>query len=529
MASFIDDIKRNMLPLWKSYNDTIVAKELEFLGHIALPVRFDKFDSFIEAWKTKQTIVSAANLVNAAVASGNQLQQNVLYAAEFLLKHPDECSSLALDVAQSIINVSAPGQPSLIQNETTFETKADKLINELQTQENDLKARIGLLKRQIHEYCYNPIVYCELARNYASLGMDEKAKIYMNYAVSLAPHSRYVSRCAARFYVHIKDYDRAKRVLLDNGYIKSDPWLLAAEIAVESVMDRSSRYLKTGRQLVLSGNVSSFSSSELCLAICNEDRNSGKRRDANKMYERGMVDPNDNSLAQAEFFAKEKGISNIDFNSFQRIVHKNEADTRRALSEEKHEEAFISSLKWMLDYRFEHRPIEFAFGISCDYLKKYDYAINIVKRFLITNPKDLTATNNLVYVLGLSDRIDEAEQVLENINKRHNISENSITSNGICLIATCGLIEYRKGNISEGRKMYNTAIMAANKQKNKNLSAKARLNMIREEVHCVDNYDITLLNEMETLSTGNKSETDQLKQDIRNEVKKKMVNNSNRT
>lgn len=525
MASFIDDIKRNMLPLWRNYNDTIVAKELEFSKNIILPISFNHFELFIDAWRSKQTVVTAANLVNAAVASGHQSQQNVLQAADFLLNHPDECSLLALDVAKSIVNIPILDKNYPKLEEHTFEERADKLIQDLQTQENSLKASIGLLKRQIHNHCYNPIAYCELARSYASLGMDDKAKHYMNYAVFLAPHNRYISRCAARFYVHIREYDRAKRILLNNGYVKSDPWVLAAEIAVESVMDRSSHYLKIGRQLVLSGNISSFSSGELCLAICHEDRNSGKRKDAKQMYEKGMIDPNDNCLAQAEFYAKEDGISNINFNSFQQISHKNEADTRKALSEEKYEEAFISSLKWMQDYRFEHRPTEFAFGISCDYLKRYDYAISIVKRSLSINPKDPAAINNLVYVLGLSNRVEEAEFILEGIKKHQYISENNVSPNGICLLATCGLIEYRKGNIVEGRELYNTAIMAANKQKNKDLSAKARLNMIREEVHCVDNYDPALLNEMESLSTGNRAETDQLKQDIRDEVKKKVGNN----
>ena len=38
MASFIDDIRRNMLPLWRNYGDALLTRELEFTGHRALPV-----------------------------------------------------------------------------------------------------------------------------------------------------------------------------------------------------------------------------------------------------------------------------------------------------------------------------------------------------------------------------------------------------------------------------------------------------------------------------------------------------------
>jgi tetratricopeptide (TPR) repeat protein len=241
------------------------------------------------------------------------------------------------------------------------------------------------------------------------------------------------------------------------------------------------------------------------------------------MFEKGIIDPNENSLAQAEFFAKEDLNINLDLSTYTTLAHKNEADTRKALSLCDYEAAFISSMKWMQDYRFEHRPIEFAFGISCDYLKKYDYAIEIVKAFIRSNPKDPAAVNNLVYALGLSNRIEEAERELLKIDLKQYKAGN--TKNSICLLATCGLIEYRKGDIETGRKLYNTSIAAAkkcsDKEQGNKLAAKARLNMIREEIRAVDDYDEKLLNELDDLNTGSKVETEQLKKDILEEVKKK--------
>ena len=142
------------------------------------------------------------------------------------------------------------------------------------------------------------------------------------------------------------------------------------------------------------------------------------------------------------------------------------------------------------------------------------------KKALTLNPRNHTAVNNLAYAMGLSDRLDEAEAYLSTINYQKYLN-NKDTTGAICLVATCGLLEYRKGNIDEGRKMYNMAIQAAKKHKENGLAAKARLNMIREEVRNVRDYDTNILNELDSLETNDIRETEQLRKDILEEVKKK--------
>lgn len=522
MANFFDDEKRNMLPLWRSYDDIALTREMEYSGTKMLPMRFDLYESFIEAWNSKQTVVTAADLVNAAVASDNTHRAEVLNAAVFMLNNADQCTTLALEVAKSITNTSQLILPNRTSKPTKFEDVATNLIRCLVEQEQKMKARIGLLRHRLREHCYDPVAYCELARCYASLGLDDKAETYMNYAVYLAPTSRFIVRSAARFFVHKGDLDRAKNILLKSGRMKTDPWIMSAEIAVESVMEKASRYVKDGRQLVLSGNVSAFSSSELCFAICKVDLDHGKRMDSRKMFEKGIIEPNDNSLAQAEFFAKRDSSIQLDLSAYNRIPHKHEADTRKAYVMGRYEDAFISSLKWMQDYRFEQRPIAFAFDISCIYLKRYDFAIEVEKKALALNPNNPTAVNNIAYAMGLSDRLEEAEAYLSTINYQKYLDDKDTTW-AICLIATCGLLEYRKGNVDEGRKMYNMAIQAAKKNKVEGLAAKARLNMIREEVHNVKDYDANILNELDSLETDDIRETEQLRNDIIEEVKRKSL------
>lgn len=519
MASYLDDQRRNIIPLWRSYGDTALANELAFSGYRLLPVRFGRFDNYVEQWRAKQSVNAATDLINAAIISDQQHLPDVEKAAELICANDNLCSPIAVNLASAMLERPTQTVNLPSPQETEFDTKARLLIDSLKEQDQVTEAQIGLLRRQLHEYCNNPIAYCDLARCHANMGMNDKARKEMLCAVQLAPHSRYVTRSAARFFVHIGEPDMAKKILMGNGWVKSDPWIMAAEIAVESVMERSSKLIKTGRALVFSGNVSAFSSSELCFAICKEDWKAGKRKDGRKMFSKGMLAPNDNCLAQAEFFAKDDANLRLDFAQYDQIVRKSEADTRSFYSSGLYGQAFLSAMEWMKDYRFSHEPKAFAFHISCIYLKKYNYAVDVAKHWLKYYPDDFTMINDVAYALGLDNKIEEAEHYLAQVSLEKQLRTEP--NNAICLIATYGLLRYRKGEIEEGRKLYNSAIDIAKRLKKDELATKARLNMIREEVRGVKNYDDSLLNEMEKLTLSSKSETMRLRKDIIEEVEKK--------
>lgn len=524
MASYLDDQKRNIIPLWRNYGDTALANELAFTGHSSLPIRFERFDDYVEKWQVKQSVNSATDLINAAIISDQQHLPDVKKAAELVCSSGNLCSPIAMNLASTILERPTQTDNQPVLQEMDFDTKARLLIDSLKEQDQVMEAQIGFLRRQLHEYCNNPIAYCDLARCHASMGMNDKARKEMLCAVQLAPHSRYVTRSAARFFIHIGEPDMAKKILMGNGWVKSDPWIMAAEIAVESVMDRSSRLIKIGRTMVLSGDVSAFSSSELCFAICKEDWKAGKQKDGRKMFSKGMRDPNENCLAQAEFFAKDDANLRMDFAEYDQIMRKSEADTRNFYSGGLYNQAFLSAMEWMKDYRFSHEPKAFAFHISCIYLKKYDYAVDVAKHWLKYYPDDFPMINDIAYALSLDNKVEEAEYYLTQVSLEKQMKTEP--SNAICLIATYGLLQYRKGKIEEGRKLYNTAIGIAKKLKIDELATKARLNMIREEVRGVENFDESLLNEMENLTLSSKTETMRLRKDIMEEVwKKKNINN----
>jgi hypothetical protein len=58
----------------------------------------------------------------------------------------------------------------------------------------------------------------------------------------LAPNHRFALRSAARFFLHVGKPDDAQTILRRSEATRRDPWLMAAEIAVSTVADRTPRW-----------------------------------------------------------------------------------------------------------------------------------------------------------------------------------------------------------------------------------------------------------------------------------------------
>jgi len=77
----------------------------------------------------------------------------------------------------------------------------------------------------------NAAVWADMARHYSSQGDKKQALRCMQTALQLAPDHRWMLRTASRFLVHQQDYSAAHRLLANHPRTKTDPWLMAAELA----------------------------------------------------------------------------------------------------------------------------------------------------------------------------------------------------------------------------------------------------------------------------------------------------------
>ena len=339
----------------------------------------------------------------------------------------------------------------------------------------------------------------------------------MEIAVHLAPSSRFISRSAARLFSHIEDFDRAHKILVNNPWISKDPWIIASEIAVNSARGRNSRFVKRGKEIIASGNYHPFSYSEMASAIGTLEMQNGSRKLCRNFMNIALERPNDNSLAQAEWLLGENRDLSLCFGNYDYLKNKAEADCRYAYFKDDFKAALCSGIDWIADYPFDPDPIYFSAEMAYTFVKDYETAIDIIKLGLRANSYDIGLLNNLAYCYALSGNLEEAESILDRVDIKAMSLSNETK---ICLIATRGLVEYRKGLIENGYHLYIQAITKAKESGcEKSFIEKAMLNFIREEVKANPEFDKGLLSLIDDLEIVDK-ETKQLKADIFTNTKK---------
>ncbi len=507
MASLKEDETRNVVPNWRDYNKTAKFGEFGSSAAIAKPLELFPIDEYVLSWQANKTIPYAGDLVSAAILNGQQTNPFAIEAARFIVSHQDEATKVLVRTAQSIIATPAEKAAAA---QLTVPQKIEKIKN----QEESVKKEIQLLKRSRDYCCYNPIAYCELARCYVILGQFEKAKEAMKVAVHLAPAHRYVSRSAARFFLHIHDEDRARHIIASNPALQQDPWLLASEIAINTLMNRTSRYIKKGTELIESKNYTPFSLSELSSAIGSIEMMNGNKKKCRSYFKTALEKPNDNSLAQAQFLLSKNADLSFEFGDGIILPNAFEADAIMSYIDDDYSQALVSAVDWIDDMPFTRRPVQFAANIAYSFLKDYDTAIDILDLGLKANPNNPMLLNNKAYACALAGKTEEAERSILEAKKMPMSIDTKI-----CLIATEGLNEYRKGHLEAGKQLYSQAILLA-----RDISADPRLintallNFTREEAHSNEAFDKTLLDVVDKIPNDCK-ETVQLKEDIKAEIK----------
>ena len=508
MATFKEDDRINVIPNWRDYNKT--AKLGEFGSTAIIPKHLELFpiDEYVVAWQNNKSVSFAGDLVSAAILNGQHTNVDAIEAARFIIANEDEATNVLVRTARLMIETPEEKAASA---QLTVPQKIQKIRNQEEFVRNELR----LLKKRRDYYCYNPIAFCEMARCYVTLGQFDKAKEAMGIALHLAPNHRYICRSAARFYLHIHDEDRARYVIANNPALLKDPWLLASEIAINTLMERTSRYIKKGSELIESRNYSPFSLSELSSAIGSVEMINGNKKKCRSYFKTALQNPNDNSLAQAQFILSKNSDLSFEFSDNIAIPNAFEADAITAYIADDYSKSLINAVDWIEDMPFTRRPVQFAANIAYSFLKDYDTAIDILDLGLKANPNNPMLLNNKAYACALSGKTSEAEYIIQEAKRLQ-----MTTDAKVCLTATEGLTEFRKGNIEEGRKLYEQAIdLAKSSFHDPHIMNIAILNLTREKARTDKDFDKSCLEAINKIPNDCK-ETIQLKKDIQSEFKK---------
>jgi len=483
LANVFEHKDRRVIPNWRSFRKTTTLGELSSFqidnSFIAQDVNIDEY---ILDWKLNNTIIHAADLLGAAIVNNKKDNNTVIEAASFIVEDLKNASPAQIDLANKILNKS-DGKDLLEQfNEVTLDNLHTLISPE------PVRAKIKETKNQLKHYPNNAILYVELSRYYSILGQEANSIQAMRIALQLAPNNRFVLRCATRLFVHYNTDDNDCIEYIHDFLRKSpmtliDPWLTSAEISIATLRGRTSRFIKKGIELVNSKNISPFNFTELASSIGTVELLQGGTKKSREFFNKALIHPNDNSLAQIEWASTKDNALDINPSVFG-VKMNFEALALNNFQSKEYGIALDNAAKWFIDMPFSKRPIMFGSYLASIILKDQPKSISFLKAGLASHPNDPQIINNLAYAFALDNKPKEAFDQLNKI-KNENDYDN-VTQ--ICLTATRGLSYFRSGFIDIGRKCYLEAIEQTKHIENKELNWIAILNYAREEIRVKSEY-----------------------------------------
>jgi hypothetical protein len=254
---------------------------------------------------------------------------------------------------------------------------------------------------------------------------------------------------------HVSANDEALALLRRNPGTKEDPWLLAAEIAASGAAQVSPIFAKTGLTFLEKRDVDSFHTGELASALATLEMKAGKHRHSNRLFGQSLQKPTQNSLAQAVWATKLAGLSAVDPHILLQ-ANASEAITLDYYNRGAWKELIEAADKWAKDEGFSARPFGIASSIASSLLDQTERAEQIAEEGLRINPKHPALLNNKAFAQALQNKVESAAKTLMGIDL-----EAMDPRSKVCLLATTGLVSFRRGNSAEGRRFYERAIAAS--------------------------------------------------------------------
>lgn len=472
MASFFEKKDRHVIPNWRSFDNTAKLGELNGSKGIQLTSTFrPDISDLLDDWEDSNSIGIAGDILGVALLANQERNPRVQEIAKFVEVNPKLASKAIMNAAKQVLNSDKPTELNLNFDADSLNTfQHDHLFT--------FHQEIALLKRKLRQNSYNPILWIEMSRLHAILGQDKKAERAIRNAIFLAPENRFVLRNSARFFTHLKDFEFAHDIIRRSQLVKTDPWVMASEISLATLRGRESKFIKSGLQLVESNTFHPFNISELASSLATVEMKNNSVKRSRKLFARSLEQPNDNSLAQAEW-AEQQDTALLPINpkEFQ-VINSFEALARDAAQHMQWNDAIKFSMQWFIDLPFSKTSLMFGNEVARKNLKDHRLAVEIAQAGLVSHPHDAQLINNIVYSLCLQNKLEHVDQYFSRI-RRGDIQPNSI--HDICVTATRGLYAFRKGNYNEGRLCYLESMRKSKESDDVYLNNLAFVNYCREE------------------------------------------------
>lgn len=355
--------------------------------------------------------------------------------------------------------------------------------------------QIANMKSWLREFPRSAIGWIELGRLYTIKGNKEKARRAVITALSLAPYDRYIVRCGVRFFLHIHDYDAAWNYIRKANSQVRDPWLKATELNVAMMRDKRTPDF---RGFLPAGNTKGldiFHYSELYESAGMIEFNSGNQNKAKKHFRAAWGTPAESVVTHGEWLIRNKlpGLKDTAPLDYARSF---EALTWVQYYQYDFEAAMDTVTKWQEEEPYSKSAYVVGACIAGS-ARLHDAAADFAEQGLRANPNDSRLLNSLCYELLRAGRLDGAREAFKRWT-----DANVDRKNDVFYLATEGLLMFKRGNASEGRKLYFEAISKCKEQGIEKLIGKAHLNLALAEVEQKTFEAATAVSKALELSTG---------------------------
>ncbi len=432
------------MPRWRPLSRVLATGELSMPAETSKELDYgipDELKARLEAWRKSNDVITAAELVETAIVEGMEGEAE---KAARTLTRPD--------------SNAAP----LVRKQATM------LLRRLNSDKLDLRTsvNIGDLRKHVHNFPDDPFSWADLALGFVTIGKKNAAHKAMTVALQLAPMDRHILRSAARMYQHYGDPGRAHDLLKRNEATKSDPWLIAAEIAMASLADRKPSFFKVGSAMLDDGDFPPLHVSELASAIGTIHLRDGNRK-ARKLFGKSLLHPTGNSLAQAEWANPLLGGEIVSSGQIDRVLDSGEARAFHTYWAGDFQSLLAVCEDWAEEEPFSSRP--FVFGtFAAITLDEAELATKSARRGLQLDPESLVLRNNLAYGLIAKGELIEGSQLL----RQAMLKVKGEISPGY-LLATGGMLAIRLGDLEAGIAGYKSAMSVFKREGNRIAEAAA--------------------------------------------------------
>lgn len=448
---------RLLVPRWRSLLMTAASGELGSASSASLATTPDLSPDFLvhlERWNLSPTLVTAAELVESAILSAREMD--------------------GVSAAQTILDDESTAAPLLKAQAASLLLRAGMTDKVPERYRRPRSTDAGQARRALRIHPRDALAWVELAFAQTVAGHPRAAEQSMAVALQLSPHNRHVLRSASRLLLHLGKKDQAHDLLVRNVATRSDPWLVAAEIALAEVAERDPRFYKTAFSLLDNKSFSPHHLTELAGAAGTRELIDGNRKKAKRLFVQSVIAPTGSSLAQAEWATPTLGVEIIETKHAATATEPFEANALHLYREGQFSEVPESCEKWSEIEPFSIRPFEFG-SIAAGNAELFGKAMALASEGLRRRPSSPLLLNCFAFAAASKDQTDDAADALRKVNVDQ--AEPRIK---FLTLANLALTSFRGGSTDEGAILYRTAIEGFARAGFRANSATARVYFARE-------------------------------------------------